>query len=110
MIFVRDVKHSQAFYMLLGARIVNDVGHYSRLAFDNGNSLSLHVGEVVHGSTRLYFDLPAEATEARLRSAGFECVLPTCQQPWNWIETHFKDPDGHVAVIYQDTAENRRLR
>jgi catechol 2,3-dioxygenase-like lactoylglutathione lyase family enzyme len=110
MIWVSDVKRSQAFYAQLGARVVTDVGHCSRLAFANGNTLSLHVGETKPGTTALFFDVNVDATHTALEKAGFGCTLVPTAQPWAWREAHFNDPDGNPVVIYQDSAENRRLR
>jgi hypothetical protein len=89
---------------------VTDVGHYSRLAFANSNTLSLHQGEPKPGTTALYFDCEVDATHAALIAHGYRCTTAPVMQVWNWREACFDDPDGYPVVVFRDTEANRRLR
>lgn len=117
MLRVSDMKKSVAFYALLfddAARLVVGLDHYSRLAFANGNSLSLHATE---GKTApqasqnaLYFECDVDAQFERLEAGGISFSQTPILQSWNWREAHLLDPDGHALVLFQDTSKNRRVR
>ncbi len=116
-VWVRNLPASHAFYTQLfgnSARTIVMVDHYARLAFTTGNSLSLHASPT-HSAPQvsanaLYFECDVDAEFARLSGLGVRFLQAPALQVWNWREAHLSDPDGHSLILFQDTAENRRVR
>ena len=116
-VWVHDLPKSYAFYTQLfgaNARTIVLVDHYARLAFANGNSLSLHATHAQSApqvsANALYFECDVEAEFSRLSGLGVHFSQAPILQIWNWREAHLNDPDGHPLILFQDTPENRRVR
>ena len=110
-IAVTDVEKSIDFYQKLGLLlIVKSLPNYARFQCPEGSStFSLHRVDTMpkENGTWIYFEvtnLDDQVQSLINKGIAFE-ELPE-DKPWLWRESHLKDPDNNLIIIYH-AGDNR---
>ena len=106
-----DLARSEAFYTLLGLRVIVKADHYLRFECPDGDST--YSAELVPAREEderitVYFecdDLDAQCE--RLEAAGLSFDGRPTDMPWLWREARLRDPDGHRLCLFR-AGSNRR--
>jgi catechol 2,3-dioxygenase-like lactoylglutathione lyase family enzyme len=99
-----DLTRSEAFYTLLGLRLIVKTDHYLRFECPDGDttfSVDLVSGSGEHEQVVMYFecaDLDAQCE--RLETAGVEFESRPEDMSWLWREARLRDPDGHRLCLF----------
>jgi len=100
-----DLERSEAFYHLLGLRLIVKSDRYLRFECPDGvGTFSIDlVGEVpdVEAVTIYFEDADVDGVVERLEQAGLDFEHPPTDMPWLWREARLRDPDGHRLCIFQ---------
>ena len=99
-----DIPRSEAFYTLLGLRLIVKTDHYLRFECPDGDStFSVDLVPAAGGNEEvtIYFecdDLDAQCQ--RLEAAGVTFDQQPADMPWLWREARLHDPDRHRLCLF----------
>ena len=100
-----DIPRSEAFYTLLGLRLIVKEDHYLRFECPDGDStFSVHLMAEAGGAEGIAICFECEdldAEWARLEAAGVAFDEPPTDRPWLWREALLRDPDGHRLCLFR---------
>ncbi|MET0592774.1 MAG: VOC family protein [Polyangiaceae bacterium] len=107
---VADLRRTQRFYaktLGLAFEVEDFDGGYLQARLPGDVEFVFLQGDAQRGTTpTVVFGLAKggiDAMVAALAAAGVEIVTPVSEAPGGW-SAEFKDPDGHVLSLYQDSA------
>src|SRR4029077_19589936 len=100
-----DIPRSEAFYTLLGLRLIVKEHHYLRFECPDGDStFSVDLVAAVGGAEEVtvYFECDdVDAEWARIEAAGVAFDQPPTDMSWLWREARLRDPDGHRLCLFR---------
>src|SRR5262249_22534973 len=105
-----DIPRAEAFYTLLGLRLIVRNDHYLRFECPDGEStFSVELMGTVDTSDGVIIGFECDDVDgehARLSGAGVGVESEPTDRPWLWREAWLRDPDGHHLCLFH-AGENR---
>lgn len=106
-----DLSKSEAFYKILGLRLIVKADHYLRFECPGGDSTySIERVETVPRDEQVTIYFESEDVDGlcdRLVAEGIPVDQRPQDMPWLWREARLTDPDGHHLCLFR-AGENRR--